>query len=298
MDNNHLRIWLLLLVVVGLVIWGFNSGTAPVPTDTPSPSATFLPNATVSPTPSLDLFVSAPKANQTVKFPLIITGEVRGLGWNGFEGQVGTVALYNAYGEKVIGPAPLTTITDWMQLPTSFSVTIGDKDTIKQVKTETGYLLFRNENPSGDPERDYEYRVPVKFDLSSLAKQKVSLFYYNTNKDPSTQCIESAILPVEREIPVTASPVRDTVNLLIQGRLSGAEKSAGFATEFPLEGFSLKSANLKSGGMLTLEFADPLNKTGGGACQVSLLRWQIEKTALQFPNVKTVKIIPDYLFQP
>lgn len=301
MDNNHLRIWLLLAAIVGLVLWGFSSGTRPAPVDTPTPSATFLPNATVSPTPSLDLSVSAPRANQTVKFPLIVTGEVRGLGWNGFEGQVGTVALYNSYNEVIIAPTPLTAITDWMQLPTSFSVTIGDKDTIKQVKTETGYLLFRNENPSGDENRDYQYRLAVKFDLSSVETKPVKLFYYNTKADPNSNCLAtkpSPIMSVERQIPVSETPIRDAINLLLQGRITPAEKVAGFTTEFPLAGFSLKGASLKSGGILTLEFVDPQYKSSGGSCRVGLLLEQIRQTALQFPNVKTVKVTPDSLFQP
>jgi hypothetical protein len=56
-------------------------------------------------------------------------------------------------------------------------------------------------------------------------------------------------------------------------------------------------ANLKEG-ILTLEFADPQNKTGGGACRTGILRGQIETTAKQFDGVNEVRFIPEELFQP
>ena len=72
----------------------------------------------------------------------------------------------------------------------------------------------------------------------------------------------------------------------------------GITTEFPLDGFKLKSVNLKNDGTLILEFDDPLNKTLGGACRVGILWFQIEATAKQFPQVKKVQFLPEELFQP
>jgi len=131
--------------------------------------------------------------------------------------------------------------------------------------------------------------------------RKIDLYYYNQQKDeemdPSIGCSRDAVLPVEREISRTETPVQDAINLLLKGYLTDSEKSAGFKTEFPLQGFSLKGANLASG-VLTLEFNDELNKTGGGSCRVGLLWAQIEKTAKQFAGVESVQFKPDSLFQP
>lgn len=131
--------------------------------------------------------------------------------------------------------------------------------------------------------------------------RKISLYYYNQQKDkemdPSICCSRDAVLPVEREIGRTETPIQDAINLLLKGELTDSEKSAGFRTEFPLQGLSLKGANLANG-VLTLEFDDKLNKTGGGSCRVGLLWAQIEKTAKQFTGVESVQFKPDALFQP
>jgi len=108
------------------------------------------------------------------------------------------------------------------------------------------------------------------------------------------------LVALERQIPVSQTPIRDTIELLLKGKenLTESDLTKGITTEFPLEGFELKSLNLKEDGTLILEFKDPLNKTIGGACRVSILWFQIEATAKQFPQVKKVQFLPEVLFQP
>ncbi len=105
-------------------------------------------------------------------------------------------------------------------------------------------------------------------------------------------------MSVDREIPDNENKIADTINLLLEGKLSTAEKSAGFQTEFPQPDFRLLSTNLDENGTLTLEFDDPENFTSGGSCRVTILANQIIKTARQFPEVKVVKFKPETLFQP
>jgi spore germination protein GerM len=134
--------------------------------------------------------------------------------------------------------------------------------------------------------------------------RKVLLYYYNQEKDRDEQgnikCSRDGLVPIERQIPVSQTPIKDTIELLLKGKenLTENEISQGITTEYPLEGFKLKSANLKEDGTLILEFEDPLNKTVGGACRVGILWFQIEATAKQFPQVKQVKFLPEELFQP
>jgi hypothetical protein len=129
----------------------------------------------------------------------------------------------------------------------------------------------------------------------------VKLYYYDQKKDLSenknnASCESKYVLPVERKIEVTQTPIQDTIRLLIKGELTSAEKNAGFATEFPHKDFVLKGANLKDG-TLTLDFPQVTGFTEGGSCRVNLLNAQIEKTAKQFPEVKQVKYT-EILFQP
>ncbi len=236
--------------------------------------------------------VSTPRPNQTIESPLTIKGEARGF-W--FFEAVLPVKLLNDKGEELV-VGYVQAANDWMT--EDFVPFEGEINFISKVKGE-GNLVFNKANPSGLAEHDEELWVPVQINPTETIK--VKLYYYNQIKDKEIAeyipCSPDAVLPVEREIPNTKTPIQDTIKQLFRGELTAQEKSAGFSTEFPLEGLELVGANLKNG-ILTLEFNDSLNKTSGGSCRVRLLWFQIEKTAKQFLNVEEVKFIPAWLFQP
>lgn len=133
--------------------------------------------------------------------------------------------------------------------------------------------------------------------LPMTNKARINLYYYNKLKDKDKTFADKFVLPVRREIPKTKTPIQDAIKLLIQGKLTWQEKSAGFATEFPNLDFKLKSARLKNG-ILYLQFTEVPGFTTGGAGRVGLLAAQIEKTAKQFPQVRVVVFEPETLFQP
>lgn len=136
--------------------------------------------------------------------------------------------------------------------------------------------------------------------VSSVVKTqttKVQLFYYNRKLDTDITCGKDFVLPVEREIVVTGTPIQDTINLLIQGNLTEEEKAQGFRTEFPNPDFKLLGANLVNG-TLTLNFTEVSEFTTGGACRIRILRNEIIKTAEQFQGVEKVDFQPEELFQP
>ena len=110
-------------------------------------------------------------------------------------------------------------------------------------------------------------------------------------------CSEQGLARVRRNIPLTDTPIQNTLRLLLKGELTQEEINSGITTEYPLEGLDLKGATLKDG-VLLLEFDDPNNKTSGGSCRANVLWLQISETAKQFSNVELVKFVPDYLFQP
>jgi hypothetical protein len=141
-----------------------------------------------------------------------------------------------------------------------------------------------------------------KEDNNFPAKRSVSLYYYNANLDKDESgnvlCSRAGLVPLERKIPITQTPIQDTISLLLQGELKEKERADGVTTEYPLEGFSLKEASLKDG-ILTLGFEDPNNKTSGGSCRAGILWFQIEATAKQFfPEAKEIRFLPEELFQP
>ena len=123
----------------------------------------------------------------------------------------------------------------------------------------------------------------------SPAGATVKLYYYNRYAD--------RLEPVERSLPDRRAPINSTLDLLINGGLTAAERAAGFVSEFPQPRFKLLAVSLQ-GGVLTLRFTEVPGFTTGGSARIIMLINQIEQTAKQFPEVKAVKFKPDSLFQP
>ncbi len=243
--------------------------------------------------------VFAPQENAVVGSPLVIQGEARGPWY--FEATF-SVRLIDANGINVpLTPGYIMTDEVWMtteyvpfEASLDFSVPV----------TETGTLILEKANPSGLPIHADELHIPVRFsDNGATAPdlQTVTLYYYDPTLDEdetgNIMCTSAGLVPVEREIPRTLSPARDTIELLLAGDLTPAERAAGVTTEFPLPGFSLTDIRLAEG-VLTLEFADPEQASGGGSCRVGILWNQIRHTAEQFETVDEVRFLPETLFQP
>ena len=138
--------------------------------------------------------------------------------------------------------------------------------------------------------------------VNRLQPQEVKLFYYNqeedTDEEGNVECNEEAVQPVNRIIPAQ-NPIQETITLLLEGNIHEQEEEQGFSTEFPNPEFKLEGMELEEEtGELDLTFTEVPGFTSGGSCRVGLLQAQIEKTALQFPEVETVNIQPETLFQP
>lgn len=163
------------------------------------------------------------------------------------------------------------------------------------------FVNSKKDNPQGLVRQDDEPRMPTIFDLSARQERTIKLYYFNLSQDTDASgnimCSRNGLEAVNRSIPLTKTPIQDAIKLLIKGELTVAERARGITTEYPLSGFELKGASLKNG-VLTLAFADPQNKTSGGSCRVGILWFQIEATAKQFPEVSSVRFIPEELFQP
>lgn len=241
------------------------------------------------------ILISLPKYDEKIKSPLKIEGEVMGTWY--FEAQF-TAELYDS-DDNFLGKAILTAKGDWM---TEDFVSFEGGLTFNQSSTPSGTLRFLSANPSDIPENQKIFEVPVQF--LEVASQKILLYYYNSEQDKDEEgnikCSRDGLVPMEKEILVNKSSIKDVINLLLKGKenLSEDEKTQGITTEYPLEGFSLSSVNLKAGGILVLTFNDPLNKASGGSCRVGILWFQIEETAKQFSGVKEVQFLPEELFQP
>ena len=134
---------LVIIILLGFLFWPKNN--QPINQDNNMPEV------------KQGITISLPKVNDIISSPLKIVGTVIGYGWTGFEGQVGTVTLYDG-GDNELAKGVLKATTEWTALPTNFEVTL---------EFNTGFsggsLVFQNENPSGDPDKDKTFMLPVKF---------------------------------------------------------------------------------------------------------------------------------------
>lgn len=110
-------------------------------------------------------------------------------------------------------------------------------------------------------------------------------------------CSPEAVMPLARWVPTHADPVEGALKLLLGQGLLPWEIEEGYASEYPLPGVRLSVVFLKDG-LLTMSLLDPEHRTSGGACRTGILRAQVEKTALQFPEVREVRILPPEVLQP
>lgn len=152
-------------------------------------------------------------------------------------------------------------------------------------KMQSDYLRLRSQMISTSPEET----------------TKVRLYYYNELLDKSLHSGEvsgdsEAILPVEREIPVSHAPINDSIRLLLKGELTNMERELGFKTDYPNE--SLKFLGAKwDGSTLILNFEDNGFLKNSESSKASILKSEIIKTALQFEKVKNVILQPESLFR-
>ena len=113
----------------------------------------------VAPPASLDdtIVVDAPLPQSVASSPLAISGRARG-SWF-FEASA-PVSLQDASG-TTIAIGHLTAQGDWMTTNyVPFTATL----TFTKLATSTvGTLIFKNDNPSGDPAKDKVLEIPVRF---------------------------------------------------------------------------------------------------------------------------------------
>lgn len=240
------------------------------------------------------IVVTIPKENQKIASPLVVEGMARGYWF--FEASF-PVKVVDEKG-ALLGVVPAQALGEWM---TEDFVPFRAELIFEKPTTQKGFLILEKDNPSGLPEHADDLRIPIEFDMSLQATRQIFLYYYNPEKDKDENnnilCSAKGLEEVRRFIPLTKTPIQDTITLLLKGNLTQEERARGITTEFPLPGFSLKEAAFRDG-KLVLGFNDLERATVGGACRIGVLWAQIEATAKQFPEVKEVRFAPGDLFQP
>jgi hypothetical protein len=102
------------------------------------------------------LIVVAPERNALITSPLILTGSARGPWY--FEASF-PVRLFDAQGNEV-AVVPAQAEGEWM---TEEFVPFAATLTFVAPTSDTGTLVFQRDNPSGLPENDDSFSLPVRF---------------------------------------------------------------------------------------------------------------------------------------
>jgi len=147
----------LILVALGIVLL-YDVSKAPEVPETPE--IPVLPDGQF-PTPSHSLIeVTSPRPNAEVSSPIKVSGKARGYWF--FEASF-PVRVLDGDG-NIIGLGIAQAQGEWMTedfVPFEGTITFSDQ------RFEKGTIVFSKDNPSGLPENDDEFRVPVLFKKDS-----------------------------------------------------------------------------------------------------------------------------------
>jgi hypothetical protein len=108
------------------------------------------------------IVITSFKPNDLIKLPLNVEGYSTGNGWAANEGEVGNVEVFDANGKSISNVAVLRSITDWMKYPVYFKASVGDREMMSYIKTDTGTVKFStSEQKNGASLKTVS--IPVRF---------------------------------------------------------------------------------------------------------------------------------------
>jgi hypothetical protein len=222
--------------------------------------------------------VTDPKAGAKIQSPLTVKGFAKGTWY--FEASF-PVKIVDASG-KIVGQGIAQAESDWMTekfVPFSTTIAFSTKE------GEKGELIFQKDNPSGLPEHDAEFRMPIIFGAETMP---VAAYFGNTEKGSNDDC--SLVFPVTRYITKTTAVANGAVLELLKGAMDEEKKEGYFTSINP--GVKIQKLTI-SNGAAKIDLSDDIERAVGGSCRVTNIRAQIEKTLKQFSTVKSVIISVD-----
>ncbi|MFA4873561.1 MAG: GerMN domain-containing protein [Patescibacteria group bacterium] len=149
-----------------------------------------------------------------------------------------------------------------------------------------GILVFVKDNPSGLPEHDDEFRMPVRIDVNRDTTT-VRAYFGNDKMNPGAfDC--ALVFGVEREAPKAPQIAREALDELLKGP-TDTEKGEGYFTSIN-DSVEVEKLTIDAQGTARVEFSPRLEEAVGGSCRVTAIRAQIIQTLKQFPTVKEVVI--------
>lgn len=266
-------IWAVTFLIVVLGIIFLNKKPAKSPADDIIPSDGFPP---VSEMIEVMVPINGDTVDATNGFE--VNGKAKG-GWY-FEASAPTY-VYDK-NNNLLASSHITAKGDWMT--TNFSDFSGEFQPFLTNGATDGYILFENDNPSGDEGFRRSLKINVKFPTQET--QSIKLYFSNTKNDPNMlDC--SKVYEVSRTIPKSTGIAKSSIVNLLTGP-NQKEVDDGYVSAFGRsDSQSLKSIKIVNG-VATVDFN---YLPSGGSCLVAGARAQIEQTLKQFETIKTIKIL-------
>jgi len=226
-----------------------------------------------------NIIVETPAPNDLISSPLTLEGKART--WY-FEASF-TIKLLDERG-KEIAVTTAQAQGNWM---TSEFVPFKAKLEFLADKDQNGTLVFMKDNPSGLPENDEKYEMPVR--LKGSETMAVKVYFGNEQKNPNAMDCR-LVYPVERKIAKTTATGRAALEELLKGPTED-EKAQGCYTSINT-GVKIQKLSIV-GGVAKVDFDKQLEFQVGGSCRVAAINSQIVTTLKQFSSVKEVIISID-----
>jgi hypothetical protein len=147
------------------------------------------PATVTTPVVMTDPVITTPVENSKISSPVTITGEAPGVWFS--EGQFPVVITDKD--EKELGHGVVKAIGEWQtEKPVKFSGTVLFTN-LNNV--DSGFIIFKKDNPSGDPKNDRRYRISVLFDG---AQKNCTKEYKPVCGESEVQCIKAPCPPLKQ----------------------------------------------------------------------------------------------------
>ncbi len=236
-----------------------------------------ITNTNTNPPIANPIKITTPEANAEVVSPITITGQARGPWF--FEASFPIKIIDDKdieLGQGIAQAQGEWMTEDWV----SFSATLSFNPTT----STTGFIVFQKDNPSGLPQNDASFKLPIKF--TPIETSTIQVFFSNSQLDTAMLDCQK-VYAIDRLITKTESVGTAAITQLLKGPTE-PEKNQGYFSSINSD-VTLQSLKIDKG-IAYADFDAKLNEAVAGSCRVTNIRSQITQTLKQFPTITDVVI--------
>lgn len=265
------------VLVVGVVVYitglWFQTKHQVLDTNINNPTTTTIPATS---TPTLSPEVTMPTPNSVVGTPLEVQGQLPG-SWF-FEATARVEVLDSNL--QTLATGYVQAEGDWM---TTSLVPFYGVLSFTPPTTSAGFVILKNDNPSGLSENQLRYEIPVQF---ATGTAKVKIYLANTEDEATNlDCL------ADQAYEVTISKTQGVAKAAILSLLAyNMQNNADQKYTSPIPGGTKLLSVIIDNGIAKANFSKQLDEGVAGSCRVGMIRSAIENTLKQFTSAESVQI--------